>query len=198
MHRDRWGAPLLGAMVYVGLSGPGARLVSKRRYRGRRVARMCGRRVYAPCEANCERSRAPRIPNVRVTRGALRSTVPASTGFPVGGRAVAQTFEMDRVDRIADILYGVASGNGLIYYVPLGRRLGIQPNHLGQFLDQVSRRAIERGEPMWSALVVSSETGQPSSGFYVLVKKLRAEYSVLSEQDIWQQERDRCYEAAQP
>jgi hypothetical protein len=103
---------------------------------------------------------------------------------------------MDRVDRIADILYGVASGNGLIHYGPLGRRLGIQPNYLGQFLDQVSRRADERGEPMWSALVVSADTGRPSSGFYLLAKNLRADYSTLDDQAIWQHERERCYAAA--
>ena len=109
-----------------------------------------------------------------------------------------QTFEMDRVDRIADILYGVASGEGLIQYTPLGRRIGVRPDHLGQFLDQASTRAAERGEPLWSALVVSKESGQPSSGFYVLARRLRIEYADLGNETLWQQERQRCYDAARP
>lgn len=103
---------------------------------------------------------------------------------------------MDRVDRIADILYGVAvAERGLIEYVPLGRRVGVQPNHLGQFLERVSARAADRDEPLWSALVVSKETGRPSSGFYVLARRLRKEYESLSDHDVWEKERQRCYAA---
>ncbi|GAB3159114.1 hypothetical protein GCM10027258_71660 [Amycolatopsis stemonae] len=107
-----------------------------------------------------------------------------------------ETFEMDRVDRIADILYGVATGGGVIEYVPLGRRVGVQPNHLGRFLEQVSARAADRDEPLWSALVVSKDSGLPSSGFYVLARRLRDEYAGLGDQDLWKQERQRCYDAA--
>ncbi|HEY3471188.1 MAG TPA: hypothetical protein VGL47_39055 [Amycolatopsis sp.] len=107
-----------------------------------------------------------------------------------------ETFAMDRVDRLADILYGVASGEGLIGYAPLGRRLGVQPNHLGHFLEQVSTRAKERDEPLWSALVVSKGSGQPSDGFYVLARRLRAEYAGLDERSVWEAERRRCYDAA--
>ncbi|GGM47265.1 hypothetical protein GCM10011608_35000 [Micromonospora sonchi] len=39
-----------------------------------------------------------------------------------------EIFQMDRVDRIADILYGVAVAEGLIGYGPLGRRVGLQAN----------------------------------------------------------------------
>ncbi|MFD5094266.1 hypothetical protein ACFWMR_26930 [Amycolatopsis thailandensis] len=107
-----------------------------------------------------------------------------------------ETFTMDRVDRISDILYGVASGEGLIQYAPLGRRIGVRPDHLGQFLDQASTRAEGQGDPLWSALVVSKESGRPSSGFYVLARRLRAEYSDLDEVTIWDRERRRCYAAA--
>ncbi|MGW4394130.1 hypothetical protein ACWEHA_02505 [Amycolatopsis nivea] len=109
-----------------------------------------------------------------------------------------ETFEMDRVDRIADILYGVASGEGLIQYVPLGRRVGVQPNHLGYFLEQVSLRAADQNAPMWSALVVSKDRGRPSEGFYALARRLRSEYHDLDESTLWHQERQRCYEAARP
>ena len=107
-----------------------------------------------------------------------------------------ETFEMDRVDRIADILYGVASGEGLIQYAPLGKRIGVRPDHLGQFLDRVSSRAAERGEPLWSALVVSKERGQPSDGFYGLARRLRSEYQDFDDESLWKQERQRCYDAA--
>ncbi|MEU4251160.1 hypothetical protein AB0F15_27500 [Amycolatopsis sp. NPDC026612] len=103
---------------------------------------------------------------------------------------------MDRVDRIADILYGVASGEGLIGYAPLGRRVGVQPNHLGGFLEQVSERAADRDEPLWSALVVSKGSGLPSSGFYVLARRLRDEYARFEDHEMWARERRRCYDAA--
>lgn len=109
-----------------------------------------------------------------------------------------ETFEMDRMDRIADILYGVASGEGLIQYVPLGRRIGVQPQHLGHFLEQVSIRAADQGAPLWSALVVSKHSGRPSDGFYGLARRLRSEYQDLDEASLWQQERQRCYDAARP
>ncbi|WP_143047267.1 hypothetical protein [Amycolatopsis xylanica] len=112
------------------------------------------------------------------------------------GIPMPETFEMDRVDRIADILYGVASGEGLIQYAPLGRRVGVRPDHLGHFLDQVSTRAVRQGEPMWSALVVSKESGAPSVGFYGLGRRLRNEYHALDDASMWIRERQRCYEAA--
>jgi hypothetical protein len=108
---------------------------------------------------------------------------------------VAETFEVKRVDRIADILYGVATGKGMIDYARLARRIGVQPNHLSQFLDQVSRRAAAEGEPMWSALVVSKKTQRPLSGFYGMARRLRPEYTNLGDEELWIIERDRCYAA---
>ncbi len=75
-------------------------------------------------------------------------------------------------------------------------RVGVRPDHLGKFLDQV--RAADRTEPLWSALVVSKVTGRPSSGFYLLARRLRAEYRDLDAESIWEQERQRCYAAARP
>lgn len=118
--------------------------------------------------------------------------------IPDDPHPVPETFEMDRVDRIADILYGVASGRGLIEYVPLGRRLGVQPNHLGWFLEQVSVRAADREEPLWSALVVSKGSDRPSSGFYILARRLRDDYKTLDDAQVWEAERQRCYDAARP
>ena len=107
-----------------------------------------------------------------------------------------ETFEFDRVDRIADILYGVATGHGVIGYGPIARRVGTRPDFLSQPLDQVSRRAAEIGEPMWSALVVSKDTGRPKAGFYAMARKIRPEYADLDDEALWQRERDRCWEAA--
>lgn len=108
---------------------------------------------------------------------------------------MAETFEVDRVDRIADVLFGVATGGGVIGYAPLARRVGTRPDFLSHPLDRVSRRAAERGEPMWSALVVSKETGRPNSGFYDMARRLRPEYKGLDDETVWHQERHRCYEA---
>lgn len=49
---------------------------------------------------------------------------------------------------------------------------------------------------MWSALVVSRMTGRPSDGFYRLARELRPEYANLSDDQLWQQERRRCYDPA--
>jgi hypothetical protein len=109
---------------------------------------------------------------------------------------MAETFEVGRVDRIADILFGVATGGGLIRYGPLARRIGTRPDFLSQPLDQVSRRAADRGEPMWSALVVSKDTGHPNAGFYAMARRLRPEYEAVDDESLWQEERKRCYDAA--
>jgi hypothetical protein len=110
---------------------------------------------------------------------------------------MVETFEFSRVDRIADILFGVAMAGGTIGYGPLARRVETQPNFLSPQLEQVSRRATDRGEPMWSALVVAKETGQPNEGFYSMAKRLRPEYQSLGDEVLWQQELERCYEFAQ-
>lgn len=109
---------------------------------------------------------------------------------------MAETFEVGRVDRIADILFGVATGGGVIGYGPLARRIGTRADFLSQPLDQVSRRAAELGEPMWSALVVSKDTGQPNAGFYAMARRLRPEYETVDDESLWQEERQRCYDAA--
>lgn len=107
-----------------------------------------------------------------------------------------ETFEMDRVDRIADILYGVATARGVIGYGPIARRVGTRPDFLSQPLDRVSHRAADKGEPLWSALVVSKETGRPLSGFYDMARRTRPEYANLADEEVWAAERDRCYAAA--
>ncbi|GGM32462.1 MULTISPECIES: hypothetical protein [Micromonospora] len=107
-----------------------------------------------------------------------------------------ETFQFDRVDRIADILYGVATAKGLIRYAPLAKRVGLRPDFLGVFLDKVSTRAAGQDEPLWSALVVAKDSGKPSVGFYGLARKMRPEYSELTDDEVWASERDRCYAAA--
>lgn len=109
---------------------------------------------------------------------------------------MVETFAVDRVDRIADILFGVATAKGLIGYGPLAKRVGTRPDFLGQPLDKLSRLAAERGEPLWSALVVARSSGRPSSGFYGLARSIRPEYEDKSDDEVWAQERERCYAAA--
>lgn len=105
-------------------------------------------------------------------------------------------FQMDRVDRISDILYGVATGRATITHRKLAFRVGARPDFLSHVLEHVSLRAAERGEPMWSALVVSAETGAPGAGFFGLARRLRPEYRALTDADLWACERDRCYDTA--
>jgi hypothetical protein len=107
-----------------------------------------------------------------------------------------ETFVVDRVDRIADILYGVATAGGLIGYGPIAARVATRPDFLSQPLEHVSMRAHERGEPLWSALVVSKGTQRPSSGFYDLARRVKPEYKSLTDQELWERERDLCYKFA--
>ncbi|MFI5938492.1 hypothetical protein [Actinoplanes sp. NPDC051494] len=107
-----------------------------------------------------------------------------------------ETFEVDRVDRIADILFGVATAKGLIGYGPLAKRVATRADFLSQPLDKVSRRAFDKGEPLWSALVVSRRTDRPKLRFYGLARTIRPEYAALGDEELWAQERDRCYKAA--
>lgn len=107
-----------------------------------------------------------------------------------------EIFQVDRVDRIIDILYGVATGRATITYRKLAFRIGARPDNLGHPLERVSRRAVERGEPMWSALVVSAETGTPGPAFYGQARRLRAEYRELPDAEILRLESDRCYALA--
>jgi hypothetical protein len=107
-----------------------------------------------------------------------------------------ETFLLHRADRIADILYGVAIAKGVISYSAIARPVGTRADFLSQVLDQVSNRAVQNGEPMWSALVVSKETQRPRSGFYEMARRLRAEYSNLDDEVLWEREKQRCYDAA--
>jgi hypothetical protein len=109
---------------------------------------------------------------------------------------MAEFFQVDRVDRIADILYGVAVGEGVIGYGPLAKRIDIPPHFLGQLLDQVSHRAANKDEPLWSALVVGKDTKRPHDGFYGLARRMRPEYAGVDNEQVWTRECDRCYASA--
>jgi hypothetical protein len=107
-----------------------------------------------------------------------------------------QIFEYDRVDRLTDILFGVAAAQGLIGYGPLAHRVGMRPNHLSGLLRRVCEQSVEAGGPMWTALCVSAQSGQPLKSFYPLARALRTEYAELSDRQLWEHERHRCYDVA--
>src|SRR5258706_14999357 len=107
-----------------------------------------------------------------------------------------ETFTVDRVDRLTDILYGVAAARGLIGYDPLGHRVGLATNHMSWNLGQVSRRSVAQDGPMWTALCVSVRTKRPQDQFHNLARELRPEYVGLDDEELWRQERDRCHDAA--
>jgi hypothetical protein len=107
-----------------------------------------------------------------------------------------ETFTVDRVDRLTDILYGVAAASGLIGYGPLGHRVGLATNHMGWHLGQVSRKSVEAGGPLWTALCVSRDASRPQAQFYGLARELRPEYANLGDEQFWGEECERCYAAA--
>lgn len=108
-----------------------------------------------------------------------------------------ETFQWDRVSRLADILYGVAVAGGTIGYGPLAKRVGMAANHLGYHLGQVSRRSVAEGGPMWTALCVSAGSDRPQDQFHELARELRPEYAGLTDEQLWMAERDRCYAAVE-
>lgn len=107
-----------------------------------------------------------------------------------------QIFQYDRVDRLTDILFGVGAAHGLVGYGPLSHRVGMRPDHLSRQLRRVCEQSVEAGGPMWSALCVSADTGMPLKNFYPLARRLRPEYAGLSDRELWEHERQRCYDAA--
>ena len=110
-----------------------------------------------------------------------------------------ESYDFEKVDRIADVLYGVAAAGGTIHYAQLAARLGLKANWLGGgsggMLGVVSRRAVDSDEPMWTALVVSSQTERPKEYFFETARSLRPEYAEQSDDEVWQAELRRCYGA---
>jgi hypothetical protein len=96
---------------------------------------------------------------------------------------------------MSDILYGVAAARGLIEYERLAHRIGMQANHMTRLLAEVSKASVAEGGPMWTALCVSADTRRPQSQFHNLARKLRPEYAGLTDEELWQAERQRCYAA---
>jgi hypothetical protein len=109
--------------------------------------------------------------------------------------AMRETFIFDRTDRMSDILYGVAAAHGLIEYERLAHRIGMQANHMTRLLAEVSKTSVAEGGPMWTALCVSADTRRPQSQFHKLARKLRPQYAELTDEELWQAERQRCYAA---
>ena len=85
---------------------------------------------------------------------------------------------------------------GLINYGPLARRVDTRPDFVGKQLYKVSERAFERGEPMWTALVVAAGEQRPKSGFFEMARRLRPEYTGLEDEEIFGRERTLCYDAS--
>lgn len=108
-----------------------------------------------------------------------------------------QTYTFDRVDRMSDILYGVAVAHGLIEYEQLGHRVSMRSDHMTYLLAEVCHRSVAEGGPMWTALCVSIRTERPQDQFHQLARELRPEYAGMDDEELWQVERHRCYEAAQ-
>ena len=106
-----------------------------------------------------------------------------------------ETFVVDRVDRLSDILYGVAAARGLIGYDQAAKRVGLARHHMSWHLMRVSRKSVEDGGPMWTVLCVSVRTDRPQDQFYDLARELRPEYADLDDEEIWEAESERCYEA---
>jgi hypothetical protein len=97
---------------------------------------------------------------------------------------------------MSDILYGVAVARGLIEYERLAHRIGMRANYMTHLLADVCRASVAEGGPMWTALCVSTHTERPHEQFYHLAHELRPQYAGLSDEELWQVERQRCYDAA--
>jgi hypothetical protein len=107
-----------------------------------------------------------------------------------------ETFTFDRTNRMSDIHYGVAVAQGLIECERLAHRVGMQANHMTRLPAEVSSTSVAEGGPMWTALCVSAHTDRPHTEFHQLARMLRPQYAELTDEELWQAERQRCYDAA--
>ncbi len=71
----------------------------------------------------------------------------------------------------------------------------MRPDRLGYLLGQVSRKSVDEGGPMWTALCVSARSGCPQDQFHQLARELRPEYAGLTDEQLWDTERELCYAA---
>lgn len=100
-------------------------------------------------------------------------------------------------------LLAAARYRGLLTYQEIGRLMGLQdlkgPNlgrKVGLLLGEISEDEVRQGRPMLSALVVSSASFEPGSGFYALARRLGRLTSDdrAAERAFWEAERKAVYE----
>jgi len=77
------------------------------------------------------------------------------------------------MQRLDDILETLASTtDGKIAYLKLAKRLGVFSASLSPLLEERMQRDHAAGRPLLSVLAVSSQTGEPSSGFFDAASRL--------------------------
>lgn len=101
------------------------------------------------------------------------------------------------------LLIRTARARQTIGYAPFFDILGFGPgNHAaaeaGHLLGEISEDAVRVGLPMLTALVVSSTTKRPGSGFYVLagwLGKIREGATDMQKEAFWRAEKQKVYAA---
>lgn len=95
------------------------------------------------------------------------------------------------------VLIWAAKTRGTVTYSGVAKLTGLpdlggqMAGEVGHLLGEISEDEAGYGRPMLSALVVASETGRPSEGFYNLARILGRFKS--SKRDFWNKERRRVY-----
>lgn len=80
---------------------------------------------------------------------------------------------------VFDKLVATARAGAVITYTDLARVADVEVGdeqgltRLGQILDEIAMEDVTAGRPLLAAVVVRSDSGAPSSGFYKFAKKHR-------------------------
>jgi hypothetical protein len=106
----------------------------------------------------------------------------------------------DEVDVATAILLEAAARREILKYREFGQRLrdrGVKVHwrspRMGELLDQVNQRRLDRGYGLLSALVVGSANGLPGEGFFQLAAR---HGRVGDHRTLWQRERNRVFDEA--
>jgi hypothetical protein len=80
-----------------------------------------------------------------------------------------------------------------VTYKELSERVipNINPRNVGYNIGEVSKLCYELGLPLLSSIVVSSNTGNPGHGFYILYKLYNIDTQGLSEYELYKKERQK-------
>lgn len=96
------------------------------------------------------------------------------------------------VPRARKLLVAQAKKRRTVTYGSIQKGLGGR-RYIGEVLDKLNIDERDGGRPMLSALVVNTDTGMPSGGFFDLARRLMPAKRNVPKRQLWEAERDAVY-----